>query len=129
MNEDNSKYLQMNALLNHFTTHCVQLRRDEKMEAQRSWKPIVQAILAHVKKRNDYFASLEILYSGSSYEGTKVGEPDEFDLMLVMKNVVFREIGKLPGVNKPPTGTVKLNVEYQQMILRPAQDHYLVVSS
>lgn len=131
MNEDDLNYLQMNTLLNHFTTHYVQLRRDEKMEALRSWEPIVDDILAYVKERNDFFASLEILYCGSSYEGTKVGEPDEFDLMLVMKNAVFREIGNLPGVNKPPTGTVnKAYVEYQQMIVvGPAQDYYLVGSS
>ena len=96
--------LQMNTLLNHFTAHCVQIRRDERKEASSSWKPIVDDILEYVKERNGYLASLEILYSGSSYEGTKVGEPDEFDLMLVMNNVVFREIKELPGVNKPPKG-------------------------
>ena len=96
--------LQMNTLLNHFTAHHVQLRREEKKEALSSWKPIVEAILPYVRERNDYLASLQCLFSGSSYEGTKVGEPDEFDLMLVMTNAIFREIKDLPGVSKPPTG-------------------------
>ena len=95
---------QMNTLLNHFTAHHVQLSHEEKKEASSSCKPIVEAILAYVRERNDYLASFQIIFSGSSYEGTKVGEPDEFDLMLVMKNTIFREIKDLPGVNKPPTG-------------------------
>ena len=118
--------LQMNTLLNHFTTYYVQLRRDEKKEALSSWKPIVEAVLAYVRERsrerNDYLASLQNLYSGSSYEGTKVGEPDEFDLMLVMRSAVFREIKELPGVNKPPTGGLNNLIGFQ-MILGLAQDH------
>ena len=115
-------YLQLNTLLNHFTTYYVQLRRDEKKEASSSWKPIVEdIILPYVRERNDYLASLQILYSGSSYEGTKVGEPDEFDLMLVMKNAVFREVKGLPGVSRPPTGRL-LNWIGLQMILK---NHYL----
>ena len=104
MDGEDLSYLQMNTLLNHFTAHHVQLRHEEKREASSSWKPIVEAILAYVRERNDYLASFQYIFSGSSYEGTKVGEPDEFDLMLVMKNTIFREIKDLPGVNKPPTG-------------------------
>ena len=96
--------LEMNTLLNHFTAHHVQLRREEKREASSSWKPIVEAILAYVRERNDYLASFQFLFSGSSYEGTKVEEPNEFDLILVMKNAIFREIKDLSCVNKPPTG-------------------------
>ena len=92
MDGEDLTYLQMNTLLNHFTAYHVQLSRDERKEAFSSWKPIVEAIRLYVSERNNYLASLQILYSGSSYEGTKVGEPDEFDLMLVMENVVFREI-------------------------------------
>ena len=43
--------LQMNTLLNHFTAHHVQLRRDEKREALSSWEPIVEDILAYVRER------------------------------------------------------------------------------
>ena len=104
MDGEDLSNLQMNTLLNHFTAHHVQLRREEKREASSSWKPIVEAILAYVRERNDYLASFQFLFSGSFYEGTKVGEPNEFDLMLVMKNAIFREIKDLPCVNKPPTG-------------------------
>ena len=104
MSGENLTDLEMNTLLNHFTTHYVQLRHEEKKEASSSWKPIVKVILDYVGERNDDFASLERIFCGSSYEGTKVGEPDEFDVMLVMKNAVFREVSELPGVNTPPTG-------------------------
>ena len=104
MDGESLSNLQMNTLLNHFTAHYVQLRGEEKREASSSWEPIVEAILAYVRERNDYLASFQYLFSGSSYEGTKVGEPDEFDVMLVMKNTIFREVKDLPGVNKPPTG-------------------------
>lgn len=106
MNGEGFTNLQLNTLLNHFTINYVQLRRDEKKEALNSWKPIVDDILAYVRERSksDYFATLGILHCGSYYERTKVGEPDEFDLMLVMENAVFYEVNELPGVNKPPTG-------------------------
>ena len=125
--------LQMNTLLNHFTTYYVQLSRDEKKEASSSWKPIVEAILAYVRERsrerNDYLATLQILHGGSSYEGTKVGEPDEFDWMLVMKNAVFHEVKEHPDVNKPPTGGLNCQWLGFQMILGSAhQDHAISLS-
>ena len=122
----------MNTLLKNFTRNYVQLRCDKKKEALNSWKPIVDAILAYVRERSrndnfDYFTTLGILHCGSYYEGTKVGEPDEFDLMLVMENAVFYEVNELPGVNKPPTGG--LDRIPNDSGISPIKDHYLVLST
>ena len=93
----------LNSLLNRFTTDSVKLRRARKIEALKSWKPIVDGILDYVKKEK-CFAALQTIHSGSYYERTKVGEPDEFDLMLVMTNVKFSELATSPDLSKPPTG-------------------------
>ena len=98
MNEE-----ELNNLLNYFTRNNVQIRRDRKKEALNSWNPIVEAILDYVRQRNIFFATLRVLYYGSYYERTKVGEPDEFDLMLVMESAVFYEL-KVPGSSNPPIG-------------------------
>ena len=103
MNEEELDNLQWNRLLNYFTINSIQLRRDRKKEALNSWNPIVEAILIYVRERHDFFGTLQILHSGSYYDRTKVGEPDEFDLMLVMEGAVFYEL-KLPGLSNPPTG-------------------------
>lgn len=134
MNGEGFTNLQLNTLLNHFTINYVQLRRDEKKEALNSWKPIVDDILAYVRERSksDYFATLGILHCGSYYERTKVGEPDEFDLMLVMENAVFYEVNELPGVNKPPTGGLDRIIQIgipNDSGISPMKDHYLVFSS
>ncbi|KAL9955282.1 hypothetical protein ACROYT_G036584 [Oculina patagonica] len=93
----------LNSLLNSFTTKCVQLRRERKTEALNCWKPIVEDILGYVKRKKECFAALQIFNSGSYYEKTKVREPDEFDLMLVMNNVGFDEF-RSARLSKPPTG-------------------------
>lgn len=103
MNSEGLNDLQLNCLLSRFTINNVQLRRERKTEALNSWKPIVDAILGYVKERHDYFASLRIFHCGSYYERTKVGEPDEFDLMLVMENAVLHELN-LPALSNPPIG-------------------------
>ena len=105
MNEE-----ELNIFLNYFTRNNVQIRRDRKKEALDSWNPIVEAILVYVRQRHDFFATLRVLHYGSYYERTKVGEPDEFDLMLVMESAVFYEL-KGPGSN-PPIGKADLFLAY-----------------
>ena len=56
-----------------------------KTKALECWQPIVKAIVDYVKRTDDRFASLRTFPTGSYYEGTKVKEPNEFDLMLVIK--------------------------------------------
>lgn len=108
MNEEELNNPQWNRLLHCFTIN-VQLRRDRKKEALNSWNPKVEGILVCGRERHDYFAALQALHSGSYYERTKVGEPDEFDLVLEMDNAVFSEL-KLPGLSNPQTG--RLNWVY-----------------
>ena len=97
----------LNTVLNRFTKSNVELRRDRKTEALKSWEPIVEKIVDYVK-RDGRFAKLRIFHTGSYYERSKVGEPDEFDLMLVMDNL---ELDGDPygeeendGMSEPPTG-------------------------
>ena len=95
----------LNTLLNRFTAINVPLRHDRKTEALTTWKPIVKSILDDVKERKECFASIKTFNSGSYYERTKVGEPDEFDLMVVLNNVEFFEVtNRFSGLTKPPTG-------------------------
>ena len=96
---------ELNTFLNRFTDDNVRLRRERKTEALTTWKPIVEFILDYVKEKKECFASIQTLNSGSYYERTKVGEPDEFDLMLVINSAEFVEDTKrFPGLRKPPTG-------------------------
>ena len=108
---DRDAALRLNSLLNQFTDSHVKLRRDGKTEALRAWQPIVDAIVDNVKRRDHRFASLSILPTGSYYERAKVGEPDEFDLMLVMDNLELDgdpyDSGEDDGLSEPPTGTKK----------------------
>ena len=98
----------LNKLLNNFTRNNVQLRQVRKTEALNSWQPIVNAIVDYVKQRDDRFSSLRILPTGSYYERAKVGEPDEFDLMLVMDKLELDdepyEEEEDDGMSEPPTG-------------------------
>ena len=108
---DRDAALRLNSLLNQFTDSHVKLRRDGKTEALRAWQPIVDAIVDNVKRRDHRFASLSILPTGSYYERAKVGEPDEFDLMLVMDNLELDgdpyDSGEDDGMSEPPTGNLK----------------------
>ena len=105
----------LNFRLNQFTDSHVKLRRDGKTVALRAWQPIVDAIVDGVKRRDrfDRFASLSILPTGSYYERAKVGEPDEFDLMLVMDNLELDDdpydSGEDDGLSArdPPKGKLK----------------------
>lgn len=98
----------LNAVLNRFINNNVQLRQTEKTEALNVWQPIVQNIVEVVKQSDERFARLQILPTGSYYERSKVGEPDEFDLMLVMENLELDdhpyEEEEDDGMSEPPTG-------------------------
>ena len=96
----------LNSLLNRFTVSNVQLRQKRKTEALNSWQPIVNAILEHVKTNDQRFAKLRILPTGSYYERAKVGEPDEFDLMLVVDNLELdaEPFDEDDGLREPPIG-------------------------
>lgn len=106
----------LNSLLNHFTVSNVQLRNDRKREALNAWQPIVEAIVQYVKASDQHgrFARLRNLPTGSYYERAKVGEPDEFDLMLVMDNLELDgepyDSGENDGLSEPPIGKLKLHV-------------------
>jgi len=101
----------LNSLLNQFTDSYVKIRRNRKKEALKAWQPIVDAIVTRVKTMDPRFARLQILPFGSFYERAKVGEPDEFDLMLVVDNLELDgdpyDSGEDDGLSEPPTGILK----------------------
>ena len=89
----------LNIFLNWYTERKVKTRREMKTKALECWQPIVKAIVDYVKRTDDRFASLRTFPTGSYYEGTKVKEPNEFDLMLVMEDLPVRYIGYRPKGN------------------------------
>lgn len=113
--EENSAHLgrkkmsrdDLNTILNRFTSNNVLLRSIRKTEALNSWEPIVKKILDGVKAKDKRFASLQTFPYGSYYERTKVKEPDEFDLMLVMDNLELQgeyDSDEDDGLSEPPKG-------------------------
>lgn len=110
----NRQGLDLNTLLNHFTVNNVQLRRDRKTEALNTWQPIVNAIIEQVKENDARFSKLRLLPTGSYYERAKVGEPDEFDLMLVMDNLELDDepydSNENDGLREPPIGKFTIHI-------------------
>ena len=104
----------LNSVLNRFTANNVMLRKTQKIQALEFWQPIVEHIVDYVK-RDDRFASIQILPKGSYYDRTKVSEPDEFDLMLVMDNLELDadpyEDDENDGMSEPPTGESYIQVQ------------------
>ena len=100
---------ELNTILNRFTNKTVLLRQERKTEALKCWEPIVKGILDSVKRKDRRFASLQTFPTGGYYERTKVKEPDEFDLMLVMDNLELDgepyDSDENDGLSEPPIGT------------------------
>lgn len=104
----------LNRLLNNFTVNNVQLRKHRKTEALNYWQPIVHAIIDSVKRRDRRFASSHIFHTGSYYDGSKVGEPDEFDMMLVMDNLALGDdepYEEDDGMIDPPIGFTRVMID------------------
>ena len=78
----------LNRVFRKYFESKVQLSQKKKNDALRYWEPIVDCIIDYVKKNDDRFASLSRFNSGSYYERAKVGEPDEFDLMLIFEDLI-----------------------------------------
>ena len=98
---------ELNNLLNLFIENNVQFRHDRKKEALKFWQPIVEEILDYVETEDNRFASLQTFYHGSYYDRTKVKEPNEFDLMLVMGKLELDDepYDEEDGFPDPPIGT------------------------
>ena len=105
---------QLNTILNRFTSDKVMLRKSEKAKALEFWEPKVDNILRSIKRKDERFAKMETLFKGSYYERCKVGQPDEFDLTLVLENL---ELDDEPygdteddGMGEPPKGRYTYHV-------------------
>lgn len=101
---------QLNEILKDYTSEKVTLRKDDKSEALDFCWPVVEEILKYVKIKDTRFAGMEIQRKGSYYERCKVGEPDEFDLMLVIKDLELDGVYEFihDGMSKPPTGFTRV---------------------
>lgn len=82
-------------LLHVFKSKCefqvkVNVTATEDVEA--GVRKMVELILKHLEQSCPEFAVADIIPTGSFYEGTKIGAPDEFDFMLTL--------AKLSGTDK-----------------------------
>ncbi|CAC5395045.1 unnamed protein product [Mytilus coruscus] len=68
-----------------------QLDHEEVNDVENKTLQILRDILDNVGRANPAFKIWEIIKSGSFYEGTKVGPPDEFDFMIVFENLSRKE--------------------------------------
>ena len=114
---------ELNDILNRFTSiKKVTPSKGEKEKALEFWEPIVKDILKYVKKRDTRFAGMEIQFKGSYYERCKVGEPDEFDLMLVIKTLELNgdpyDDTEDDGMSEPPTGRDTSYRAWSQLYLK-----------
>lgn len=50
-------------------------------------RQMIELILQHVQSRCPEFRVADIIPTGSFYEGTKIGPPDEFDFMITLANL------------------------------------------
>ena len=97
--------LQLRAFLKRFTREFVTLRKNETGKAVDFWDPIVENILQYIRYADPRFAGMKRLSGGSYYERCKVGEPDEFDLMVEIKGLELDdETYVYDGMSEPPTG-------------------------
>lgn len=94
----------LNPILNRYTREKVTLRQSEKSKAKDFCQPIVEGIVEYVKIKDTRFAGMEIQRSGSYYERCKVGEPDEFDFMLVIKGLELDGVYEYDGMGEAPKG-------------------------
>lgn len=94
----------LNPILNRYTREKVTLRQSEKRKAKDFCQPIVEVIVEYVKIKDIRFAGMEIQRSGSYYERCKVGEPDEFDFMLVIKGLELDAVYEYNGMSEAPKG-------------------------
>ena len=96
---------QLNSILNRYTSEKVTLRQDEIEKAVRFWKPRLEDILQYVQNKDIRFAGMDVQFAGSYYERCKVGEPNEFDIMLVIKDLELNgEPYEDDGMRNPPRG-------------------------
>lgn len=111
----------LNNILNRFTASNVQLRKNRKTEALNFWQPKAERIVDYVKRRDARFARLSIFHAGSYYDRVKVGEPDEFDLMLVVENLTLDaepyEEDEDDGMREPPTGYTRVMIDRGEEVM------------
>lgn len=98
------KMSHLNQILNRYASERVTLRQTEKTKAKGFCRPIVEGIVEYVKIKDTRFAGMEIKGNGSYYERCKVGEPNEFDFMLVIKGLELDGVYEYDGMSEPPIG-------------------------
>lgn len=95
--------------LNKYFEDKVQLDKQERSAALAVWEDAVKKIISDVKSKDARF-DLDLFSSGSFYERAKVKKPNEFDLMLGIKNLELGqwdpydsddEISQDPPLGKP----------------------------
>ncbi|XP_023687780.1 cyclic GMP-AMP synthase isoform X2 [Paramormyrops kingsleyae] len=93
-----------NATLHHSIKQLAKrltLRQKDKSWASETVNDLRSKFLEYLKNNaHTYFQDVTVLNSGSYYETVKIGDPDEFDMMLLLRTprLEFTEIDNLNGV-------------------------------
>lgn len=88
-------------LLHAFKSKCefqVKVNDTVTADIEAGVKKMIEFILQQLKQRCPEFEVADIIPTGSFYEGTKIGAPDEFDFMLTLAKLsVLDKISLHPG--------------------------------
>nr|XP_023014924.1 cyclic GMP-AMP synthase-like isoform X1 [Leptinotarsa decemlineata] len=103
MSEDIKKYKSMENVLNSINKKCISLSDDDRKRNNKILKELLDLIIPKMKENDSLFKEMykRVFYGGSYYDGLRVGQPDEFDLDLLMTLPKLVEpvlsISNLPG--------------------------------
>ncbi|XP_048858308.1 cyclic GMP-AMP synthase [Brienomyrus brachyistius] len=77
------------------TLDKLRIRKSPRSESTAVINTIVENIVKYLKRQTDCFRQVTSLRTGSYYENVKVGQPDEFDVILAIRvqSVDLREFG------------------------------------
>lgn len=65
-------------------SQILRLNIDEKHDIEASVKEMINALMREVVRKDTRYVVLEVIETGSSYDGTKILSPDEFDYLVVV---------------------------------------------
>ncbi|CAH1155729.1 unnamed protein product [Phaedon cochleariae] len=124
MTEDKKKYNAMEPILNNINRKYISLPDEDDRRNKIILKGLLDSITSSMKASDNLFKEMysSVFYGGSYYDGLRVGQPDEFDLDLLLSLPKLVE-PTLTTSNKPGFVHVKLNgynkfIKQSEMISR-----------
>ncbi|KAG5896341.1 hypothetical protein JTB14_005821 [Gonioctena quinquepunctata] len=110
MAEQKKKYKAMEPILNHINGQYISLSEDEKKRNNTILKELLGLITQKMREKDNLFKEMyfRVFFGGSYYDGLRVGQPDEFDLDLLLSLPKIVE-PVLTTSNKPGYVHLKFN--------------------